>query len=43
MSKKQETNMSSVFVRNLPFETTNAQLEEHFSDVGRSRGLCHLR
>ena len=34
MSKKQETNMSSVFVRNLPFETTDAQLEEHFSDVG---------
>ena len=34
MSKKQETNMASVFVRNLPYDATDAQLEEHFSDVG---------
>ena len=33
-SKKQETNLASVFVRNLPYDTTDAQLEEHFSDVG---------
>ena len=33
-SKRQETNENSVFVRNLPYDTTDEALEQHFSDIG---------